>query len=85
MRSIAEEIASSGPRAVESFSSLLTDSSAAHAGWAAHHLLELMSPNELQADRALAVIAAIADGPTVNADGERLWLDNWRRLHGQKG
>ena len=85
LRSIAKAIAARGPRATEGFSLLLSDPDAPQASWAAHHLLELMNPDESQEERALAIITALAEGQTAYALGTRMWLENWRRTRNTKG
>ena len=85
LRSIAKAIAARGPRATEAFSHLLSDPDAPQASWAAHHLLELMNPDESQLERALAILTALAEGPTAYALGTRIWLENWRRSRDAKG
>jgi len=85
LRSIAKVIAVRGPQATEAFSLLLSDPDEPQASWAAHHLLELMIPDESQLERALAILTALAEGPTAYALGTRMWLENWRRSRDAEG
>jgi hypothetical protein len=46
--------------------------------WAAHHLIEVAHAKGPLEQAALAVIASVARGSSLNAAGEALWLRNYR-------
>jgi hypothetical protein len=79
LRALALQIRALGPQAVTTFGQLLLSEDPSLRSWVAHHLLELMQPDASLAESALAVIEKTAASNTLNAAGERLWLDNWRR------
>lgn len=70
------------PPALTDFSSLL-DADDATAAWAAHHVLEHFAPNNDTKRRALAIIEREAAGDGVNAMGNRMWLEEWRKHKGR--
>jgi hypothetical protein len=80
MVNVAKRLAAMSPPAVEPFSSLL-DADDSTAQWAAHHLLEHFTPDDEISRSALAVIERAASGDGVNAMGNRMWLDDWRKRH----
>jgi hypothetical protein len=64
------------------FAQLLEDESAHVRTWAAHHLLELFTARSAQTEQlAVGVIEVAASGETLEAFGERSWLQEWRRSH----
>ena len=76
MRLIATSLSASQAGQV-AFEQLLTSPNPVLALWAAHHLLELMSPIESVQEAALALIASAAKGDSAHALGEAMWLESW--------
>ena len=74
---IARRVAEGGPEAVSRFGSLLETDRPHVALWAAHHLLDFMTPDLRARDAALALIERTAAGKGGLALGEQQWLDNW--------
>ena len=77
MRAIATTISKS-PEAVTLFGNLLAAQEPQLQLWAAHHLLEIMNPDNSTKSSALSIIENASRGDDANALGERLWLDAWR-------
>jgi hypothetical protein len=81
MRAIAFEIAASGPVAVAAFGDLVRAPDVTIANWAAHHILEHMSPEPEIVRAALDIIERTASGTGPDAFGDRIWLQRWKNKH----
>lgn len=81
MRAIAFELAASGPDAVSAFGDLVRSPDATVANWAAHHILEHMSPEPATVRAALDIIERTASGTGPDAFGDRIWLQRWKNKH----
>ena len=81
MRAIAFAIAASGPDAVSAFGDLVRAPDATIANWAAHHILEHMSPERAIVRAALDIIERTASGTGPEAFGDRIWLQRWKNKH----
>ena len=80
MRALAAEWGQD-PTVQACFETLLWDANGPLAKWAAHHLLELMSPSPRGKAQALLILEGAARGDSAEAMGERMWLDAWRSSH----
>jgi hypothetical protein len=78
MRAIALQFSSRSLDDKRTFALLLDDTTETVAAWAAHHVLEMMAPDDKTTQRALLVIERQSSGTGPNALGERIWLENWR-------
>ena len=78
MITIARHIAGTGPDGITRFATLLDRDDPHVAGWAAHHLLDFMSPDDATRTAALSIIERAAQSNTVESLGEKTWLENWR-------
>jgi hypothetical protein len=75
---IALEVSRFGELGLVAFAGLLDDPTDKAEVWAAHHILERMNPDELLAQRALRVIEDYSTSDGLDADGEKLWLEQWK-------
>lgn len=65
---------------IEDFSTLLNNSSNRVDIWVAHHILEHMNYSNSLEKRALAVIKKYSKENTANGLGNRMWLDEWKKM-----
>ena len=78
MQAIADSLLLAPDPDVVGFASLLESQEERARTWAAHHLLDVAERLEPSlVERALAIIEASAAGDSLNAFGERMWLDDW--------
>lgn len=83
LRRLATEIGARGSTDIHEFSCLLDDSRNGVNGWAAFHILEVMTAPPDVIDRAFETLERIALGDDMNALGTRMRLKELRSQFGR--
>ena len=83
LRRIASDIGARGPSSVVAFSRLLEEDRNGVSGWAAFHVLEVMTAPPEVVNRAFAIIERIAGGRSAASVGARVRLRELRQQFGR--